>query len=145
MNLYFGDAISIQTTVLLVVFLVFLGVMVKKRAEVRHWGRFVLSVCPVGLYICILGATRDGLHLTVQQAIDGSVDPGLFPLVSAQTIVGAVLGIVIVISAILCLFLKKQRAREALFFIIAGSMLLKIVMIEASRIMLAVTSANLFL
>ncbi|MBO0454200.1 MULTISPECIES: hypothetical protein [Enterococcus] len=145
MNLYFGDAISIKTTVLLVIFLVFLGGIVKKRAEVRHWGRFVLGICLVGLSICILGATRDGLHFTVQQAIDGSVEPGLFPLVSAQTIVGAALGIVIVISAILCLFLKKQRAREALFFIIAGSILLKIVMIEASRIMLVLASANLFL
>lgn len=145
MNLYFGDAISIKTTILLMSFLVFLCIMVKKRAVVRHWGWFILGICFVGLYICILGATRDGLHFTVQQAIDGSVDRGLFPLVSMQTIFGAVLGIVIVISAILCLFLEKQSTRKKLFFIIVGSMLLKIIMIEASRIMLVVTSANLFL
>ncbi|MFR3684692.1 MAG: hypothetical protein ACLTXM_06585 [Enterococcus sp.] len=95
----------------------------------------------IGLSICILSATRDELHLTVQHAIDGSVDPGLFSLGSFQTIVGASLGIVSVISAILCLFLKKQRTRQLIFFIIAGSMLLKILTIELSRIVLVIASA----
>lgn len=136
MNLYFGDNTSIQTTVLLLVFLILLGIIVRKRGEIHHWGWLTLGLFSLGLYICIIGATRDGLHLTVQHAIDGSVDPGLFSLTSMQTIFGAVLGIVIVVSAILCIFLRKQNARKFLFFIISGSMLVKILMIELSRIIL---------
>ncbi|WP_413538873.1 hypothetical protein [Enterococcus malodoratus] len=139
MGLYFADSTSIQTTILLLIFVILLGVIVWKRTNIRYWGRLTIGMFTLGLYICILGATRDGLHLTVQHAIDGSVAPGLFSLISLQTVVGTVLGVVIVLSAMLSIFFKEQRRREQLFFIIAGSVLLKILTIEVSRIILVLS------
>lgn len=106
MSLYFGNAVSIKTTILLAIFLGLLTVIVIKRKEIHHWGWLTL---------------------------------GIFSLVCLQTIVGSVLGIVIVVSAILCVFLRKQIIRKRLFFVITGSMLIKILTIELSRIILFVS------
>lgn len=139
MSLYFGNAVSIKTTILLAIFLGLLTVIVIKRKEIHHWGWLTLGIFSFGLYICTIGATRDELHLTIQHAIDGSGQPGIFSLVCLQTIVGSVLGIVIVVSAILCVFLRKQIIRKRFFFVITGSMLIKILTIELSRIILFVS------
>jgi len=81
-------------------------------------------------------AARDGLYKTIQNAIDGSCAPGLFPLVSIPTIVGCVGALLIIIAAIATPIAKTQHAREIWFYMMSGGAVLKIVTMEIARIIL---------
>ena len=87
MKLYFGNAITTVTTLMLFALLGFIGWSVVNRSGVQYWGRRSAAVLIFGLVICCFAAARDGLDKTIQNAIDGSCAPGLFPLVSIPTIV----------------------------------------------------------
>ena len=87
-----------------------------------------------GLVVCCFAAARDGLDKTVQNAIDGSCAPGLFPLVSVPTIVGCVGALLIIIAAIAALIAKTQKMREAWFYVMSSGAVLKIVTMEVARI-----------
>ena len=76
MKLYFGK--STLTTLLLAGFVAYAALAFWRRAEIQHWGRRTLLVLAWGLVLCAQAAVRDGYHLSVQHAIDGSCAPGLF-------------------------------------------------------------------
>ena len=84
--------------------------------------------------ICCFAAARDGLDKTIQQAIDGSCAPGLFPLISLPTIVGCVGALVIIVAAIATPIAKTQMMREIWFYVMSGGAVLKIVTMEIARI-----------
>ena len=73
---------------------------------------------------------------TIQNAIDGSCTPGLFPLVSIPTIVGCVGALLIIIAAIATPIAKTQHAREIWFYMMSGGAVLKIVTMEIARMIL---------
>ena len=89
-----------------------------------------------GLVVCCLAATRDGFDKTIQHAIDGGCDPGLFPLVSIPTIVGCIGATLIVIVAIATPIARTQRVREIWFYVMSGGAVLKVVTMEAARVIL---------
>lgn len=66
----------------------------------------------------------------------GSCAPGLFPLVSAPTIVGCIGALLIIIAAIATPVARTQRMREIWFFVMSGGAVLKIVTMEIARIIL---------
>ncbi|MEG2686681.1 MAG: hypothetical protein RR954_06145 [Christensenellaceae bacterium] len=136
LSLYFGSAQAIQATLLVSVFIVISSCAFLWREKITHWGWLIAFALALGLYICVAAATRDGYHLSVQYAIDGSVLPGLFTVESIQSIVNCILAAVIVICGVLSIFLKRRKARQALFFILSASAFLKILVIEISRIFL---------
>ena len=85
---------------------------------------------------CCFAAARDGLDKTIQNAIDGSCTPGLFPLVSIPTIVGCVGALLIIIAAIATPIAKTQHARAIWFYMRSGGAVLKIVTMEIARMIL---------
>ena len=87
-----------------------------------------------GLVVCCLAAARDGLDKTIQNAVDGSCEPGLFPLVSAATVIGCIGAMIIITAAIAAPIAKTQRMREVWFYVMSGGTVLKIVTVELSRI-----------
>ena len=89
-----------------------------------------------GLVVCCFAAARDGLDKTIQNAIDGSCAPGLFPLVSISTIVGCVGAFLIMIAAIATPIAKTQKMREVWFYVMSSGAVLKIVTMEIARIIL---------
>ena len=97
-----------------------------------------------GLVVCCFAAARDGLYKTIQNAIDGSCTPGLFPLVSIPTIVGCVGALLIIIAAIATPSAKTQHAREIWFYMMSGGAVLKIVTMEIARIILLREKASHF-
>ena len=135
-NLYFGSTAAIQTTILVVAFASLSIYAYIKRMKIHHWGWLILAALALGLYICVAAATRDGYHLSVQYAIDGSVAPGLFQIASIQSIINCALAAVIVFCGILSIFLRKEKARKILFFVIATAIIAKVAVIEVSRITL---------
>ena len=100
MKLYFGNAVATTTTLMILALLGFIGWSVWGRAVIQYWGRRSVLLLVFGLVVCCFAAARDGLYKTIQNAIDGSCAPGLFPLVSIPTIVGCVGALLIIIAAI---------------------------------------------
>lgn len=136
MKLYFGNTVTTATTVMILALLGFIGYSLFNRADILYWGRRSVILLAFGLVICCFAAARDGLDRTIQHAIDGSCAPGLFPLVSAPTIVGCIGALLIIIAAIATPIARTQRMREIWFFVMSGGAVLKIVTMEIARIIL---------
>lgn len=133
--MYFGNRTAALTTCLLAGLVVYMAWLIRRRAVIQDWGRHTLALFFLGLFICCVAATRDGLHLTVQNAIDGSCAPGLFPLVSFPTIAGAIGAAVIVLAGLASIFCREQRVREVLCFVMMLGIAWKIIVIELCRIL----------
>ena len=136
MKLYFGNAVTTATTLMILALLGFIGWSVFNRANIQYWGRGSAVLLVFGLVVCCFAAARDGLDKTIQHAIDGSCTPGLFPLVSVPTIVGCVGALLIIIAAIATPIAKTQKMREVWFCVMSGGAVLKIVTMEIARILL---------
>ena len=136
MKLYFGNAITTATTLMILVLLGFISWSVRNRTSIQYWGRRSIVLLVFGLVICCFAAARDGLDKTIQNAIDGSCAPGLFPLVSIPTIVGCVGALLILIAAIATPIAKTQKVREAWFYVMSSGAVLKIATMEIARIIL---------
>lgn len=136
MKLYFGNAVTTATTLMILVLLGFIGWSVFNRANISCWGRRSAAVLMFGLVVCCFAAARDGLDKTIQNAIDGSCAPGLFPLVSVPTIVGCVGALLIIMAAIATPIAKTQKMREVWSYVMSGGAVLKIVTMEVARIIL---------
>ena len=136
MKLYFGNAITTATTLMVLALLGFISWSVVNRSSIQYWGRRSIVLLVFGLVICCFAAARDGLDKTIQNAIDGSCAPGLFPLVSIPTIVGCVGALLIIIAAIATPIAKTQKVREAWFYVMSSGAVLKITTMEIARIIL---------
>ena len=136
MRLYFGNAVTTATTLMILALLGFIGYSFVNRSSIQYWGRRSLLLLVFGLVICCFAAARDGLDKTIQHTIDGSCTPGLFPLVSIPTIVGCVGALLIIIAAIATPIAKTQKMREVWFYVMSGGAVLKIVTMEIARIIL---------
>ena len=136
MRLYFGNAVTAATTLMILALLGFIGWSVWGRAVIQYWGRRSVLLLVFGLVVCCFAAARDGLDKTIQHAIDGSCAPGLFQLFSIPTIVGCVGALLIIIAAIASPIAKTQKMREVWFYVMSGGAVLKIVTMEIARIIL---------
>lgn len=136
MKLYFGNAITTATTLMVLALLGFISWSVRNRTSIQYWGRRSIVLLVFGLVICCFAAARDGLDKTIQNAIDGSCAPGLFPLVSIPTIVGCVGALLIIIAVIATPIAKTQKVREAWFYVMSSGAVLKITTMEIARIIL---------
>ena len=136
MKLYFGNAVTAATTLMILALLGFIGYSVCSRGSISYWGRRSAVLLVFGLMVCCFAAARDGLDKTIQHAIDGSCAPGLFPLVSVPTIVGCVGALLIIIAAVATPIAKTQRSREVWFYVMSGGAVLKIVTMEIARLIL---------
>ncbi|MCI6824756.1 MAG: hypothetical protein PUF84_04265 [Ruminococcus bromii] len=134
MRLYFGNAVTTVTTLMIFSLLGFIGYSVFNRANIQYWGRRSVILLIFGLVICCFAAARDGLDKTIQNAIDGSCEPGIFSLISVPTIVGCVGAVLIIVAAIATPIAKTQHSREVWFYVMSGGAVLKIVTMEISRV-----------
>lgn len=136
MKLYFGNAVTAATTVMILALLGFIGYSVFNRADILYWGRRSAVLLVFGLVVCCFAAARDGLDKTIQHAIDGSCALGLFPLVSVPTIIGCIGALLIIIAAVATPIAKTQHSRESWFYVMSGGAVLKIATMELARIIL---------
>lgn len=135
MKLYFENTTTTITTIMILSLIAFIGYSVWNRSSINFWGRRSLFVLVYGLVICCFAAARDGLNKTIQSAVDGSCAPGKFPLLSVPNLIGCVGAAIIIIAVIATPIVKSQHAREILFYIMTGGVLLKIAVLEISRLM----------
>ena len=135
MKLYFGNMVTTVTTLMILSLVGFVGYSISSRSNINFWGRRSLFVLIYGLVICCFAATRDGLDKTIQNAIDGSCNPGIFSLVSVPNVIGCVGAMIIIIAAIATSLAKSQHMREIWFYVMSGGVMLKVAVMEISRIL----------
>ena len=123
MKLYFGNAVTTATTLMILTLLGYIGFSVWNRGNIACWGS-------------CFAAARDGLDKTIQHTIDGSCAPGVFPLVSVPTVVGCAGALLIVVAAIATPIARTQKMRELWFYVMSGGAALKIATMEIARLVL---------
>ena len=138
MKLYFGNTVTIVTTIMILVLLGFIGESIANRTNINYWGRRSLFLLAYGLVICCFAATRDGLNKTIQNTIDGSCAPGMFSLVSIPNLIGCIGAAIIIIAAIATPIAKSQYMRQTWFYVMSGGVMLKILVMEVARIIIRV-------
>ena len=106
MKLYFGNAVTTATTLMILALLGYIGFSVWNRGK------------------------------TIQHTIDGSCAPGVFPLVSVPTVVGCAGALLIVVAAIATPIARTQKMRELWFYGMSGGAVLKIATMEIARLVL---------
>lgn len=134
MKLYFGNAVTTATTIMILALLGYIAACVAWRGSIRYWGRMSVILLAYGLVVCCFAAARDGLDKTIQNAIDGSCNAGVFPLVSVPNIIGCIGALVIIVSAIATPIARTQEARRVWFYIMSGGAVMKIAAMEIARI-----------
>ena len=138
MKLYFGNTVTTVTTIMILVLLGFIGESIAKRININYWVRRSLFLLVYGLVICCFAAARDGLDKTIQNTIDGSCAPGMFSLVSIPNLIGCIGAAIIIIAAIATPIAKSQHMRQIWFYVMSGGVMLKILIMEAARIIIRV-------
>ena len=138
MKLYFGNTVTAATTIMILVLLGFIGESIANRTNINYWGRRSLFLLVYGLVICCFAAARDGLDKTIQNTIDGSCAPGMFSLVSIPNLIGCIGAAIIIIAAIATPIAKSQHMRQIWFYVMSGGVMLKILVMEAARIIIRV-------
>lgn len=136
MKLYFGNTVTIITTIMILLLLGFIGESIWNRSSINCWGRRSLFLLVYGLVICCFAATRDGLDKTIQNAIDGSCAPGIFQLISIPNLFGCIGAAVIIIAAIATPLAKSQHMRQSWFYVMSCGIMMKILIMEIARIFL---------
>lgn len=136
MKLYFENAVTTATTLMILALLGFIGYSIFNRSNISYWGRRSAILLIFGLVVCCFAAARDGLDKTIQHSIDGSCASGIFALLSITTIVGCIGALLIIIAAIGTPIAKSQKVREIWFYIMSGGAVLKIATMEIARMIL---------
>lgn len=130
---YFGDALSTLTTLLLLGVLAYISFTLGHRRKIALWGGRVGILSALGFLTGIFAAARDSYYLSVQASGNPNAAPGLFAVDSVQSIIGSLVGAMMIICAISCLFVNKQPYRKVMFFVISAMTLVKIIIIETGR------------
>ena len=138
MKLYFGNAVTTVTTIMILVLLGFIGESIANRISINYWGRRSLFLLAYGLVICCFAAARDGLDKTIQNTINGSCAPGVFSLVSIPNLIGCIGATIIIISAVATPIAKSQHMRQIWFYVMSSGVMLKILVMEVARIIVRV-------
>ena len=138
MKLYFGNTITTVTTIMLLILVGVIGESIANRTNINYWGRRSLFLLVYGLGICCFAAARDGLDKTIQNTIDGSCASGVFPLISIPNLIGCIGAAIIIIAAIATPIAKSQHMRQIWFYVMSGGVMLKILVMEAARIIVRV-------
>ncbi len=124
LHLSWSNPFSVLTLLLIVSLALFIALSWKRRNRITKWGRLIALFIITGMAVSAFCAMRDGY----------ATSSALFAMNSAQSIVCSIAGGVIILSGMLCLFLKKQEHRRFAFFTISMLFAIQVLTIEASRL-----------
>lgn len=129
-TLFFGNLWSTLSTVLLIAVLIYIILTAAKHRKIKAWGRKTLILAITGLLLCIFVVLRDDYA----EALQGGT--GLFSLESLQINLAYLGGAVIGFSTLSSVFIRNQKYRKIMFFILSGALIFKVGLIEISRIVM---------
>jgi hypothetical protein len=125
-KLFFGDVMSVVTTVFVLAMFAFIVLAFINRGRITKWGRLILIFILAGTAISAFSATRDAF----------AMENAVFAMFGLQSAVCAIAGAAIVLLGLVMLFLKKQGARKAGFMMISALFLVQVMTVEVSRVIL---------
>ncbi len=123
-DLYFRDAVSVITIGLVLAMLAFIVLLAVHSTKVTKWGKLIALFFVVGVAISALSATRDAF----------AMEDAVFGMMSLQAVVCAGAGVVITLTAIVSIFLKKQAAKRVGFHIMSVLFVMQVLTVEISRV-----------
>lgn len=139
-NLFFGNLWSTLSTLTLLAVLAYIllyslrSITAVKQRDIINWGRRILFLTLIGLLLCIFAVIRDDYAMSVQGFMNGTEESGLFAIDSIQVYLAYFGGAVIGFSSLTSIFIRNQKYRKIMFFVLSGAILFKICIIEISRI-----------
>jgi hypothetical protein len=129
-NLFFGDVSSVLSLVFLLAVAAYIVITITRYKKIEKWGRRVLVLAITGLALCCFVATRDDYVASLQGGT------GVFALDSIQVYLAYAGGAVNGFATLSSIFVRNQKYRRLMFFILSGSIIFKAVLIEASRMLM---------
>lgn len=133
MNLYFGNYVVTISTVLVLVVWTFIVFNLVRHKKIEFWGRRIAVLALIGLIVCCFVVMRDEYHLSVQASFDASVNAGLFSVTGIQSVLCCIGGAIIFLCSFSAIFVKNQKYRKAIFFVLSCIIIFKTLLIEVSR------------
>lgn len=134
LKLYFGNSITIISTLLLGVNIGYMLWGYFSRATIQKWGIIILLFILLHGVLWYFANVRDLYSNSIIYATDGSAEMGLFSVGSIQSIVFWAASLIIWLLGIAAVF--KPEYRQNIFYIIAIVGMVQIAFIESSRIWL---------
>lgn len=135
LELFFGSTLSAVNTMLITGIAFFIALQYHGRGRAAGWGRRLLILVSAGLLVCILAAIRDDYALSVAAASTGG-ETGLFTAESFQSVSASLAGLAIAAVSFSAMFIRKDKFRKAAFFMVSGIFVFKLLLVEASRIVM---------
>ena len=123
----FGGLFSLLTLIFVLGLVVMMIVAIRKRNHITQWGRLIGLFILVGTAISAFAAMRDAY----------ATADALFGMSSMQSNICSIAGGMIFLTGLVSIFLKKQMARRACFFLISALFSLQVLTIEVSRLVMA--------
>lgn len=133
-KLYFGNSVTIISTLLLGVNIGYMLWGYVNRMVIQKWGMMIMLLILLHGGLWYFANVRDLYTNSIIYATDGSVERGLFSVSSIPSIVFWVASVMIWVLGIISIF--KPGYRKNIFSIIAVVSIVQIVFIEGSRIWL---------
>lgn len=133
MDIYFGDFVTTVSTLMICAAIAYIVYTAIKHKQIKFWGRRIALLALFGLVLCCFAATRDSYHLSVENFFDIADTTGVFAFDSIQSILCCIGGAIIAFSSLSSIFVKNQKYRKIMFFMLSTAIILKILIIEISR------------
>lgn len=133
--MYFGSFVATTSTIMVILALAYIIYSAINQKKIKYWGRKIALLALFGLVICCFVATRDGYDKSVQSTFDTSVKAGIFTLDSIQSTLCCIGGAIIAFSSLSSIFIKNQKYRKVMFFLLCVAFIFKTLTIEISRCM----------
>lgn len=135
-NLFLGDLSSILSTALLIIILAFIIYSIINSSKITNWRFRIIFLAITGLLLCIFAATRDNYVLSVQGMIDGTGTSGIFSTDSFQSNIACLGGAIIAFLSLSGIFVRNEKYRKIMFFILSSAIIFKACLIEISKILI---------
>lgn len=123
-KLYFGSIASIISTLLIIVFVIFFGMIMYRRSTIVHWGILVLIVFFLGLFMSMMSGFKDGMGTSLS----------LIPTNHWIMITLSILGGLAFIVGIVTVFVRRQDYWQASYYILSSIIIAKILLTEVFRV-----------
>lgn len=124
LKLYFGSTNTIISTLMIIIFCVFFGLIVARRSSISHWGILVLVMFFFGLFMSFISGMKDGMGTAAS----------LIPQKHLMMTVLCILGGLAFLAGIAAIFVRRQEFWQVSFFILSLIIIIKILLTEGFRV-----------
>jgi hypothetical protein len=131
LKLYFSKTTDVISLVLIIGFAIFFGIVNARREGIEGWGKLVVVVFFVGLFMSIMSGMRDGM----------STPSAVFPNNNWACILLSILGGLAFLFGIVSIIIRKQNFWQVSFYMLSLIIIVKTLVVEIYRIALYIKGA----